>query len=503
MKAYGTAPFSRIQASAQHVSRPPENAIPTCSPIGSVPEDRAAGLLHVRDHARSWWSRKSSEQLRAGRAVAGGDEDRVLAGERARDLCERGLVDRLGQGGRRAPAAVWTTSSCAARRHLADPAPERRRELVEPVEVGGAGERVDQAPRLVAHLHQPELGDVARDGRLHRLDAVRRGAPRRPRSASTAAAAGRAEGSPPAARTSSSPDHLPQDLDRPVRLIRRDRERRREPERRLARGADEQAPLERRRRPRALPAGRARSRGAGRAPRTPGSASKRAPTPRGRGRAARRPSRPTTAHAAAQATGLPPNVEAWSPGTKPVGASSETSSAPIGRPFASPFASVTASGRTPSCSQAKNAPVRPTPVCTSSRTSIAPCASASVPRDARASRVRAAGRRPRPAPARAGSRRCRRRRHRRGSPRVAKRTPGRSGANGSRFAGWPVTESAPSVRPWNEPSSATKPVLAGRLARPLQRRLDRLRAGVAEERARAPPKRSESAAASSSIGVVE
>ena len=55
----------------------------------------------------------------------------------------------------------------------------------------------------------------------------------------------------------------------------------------------------------------------------------------------------TTAHAAAHATGLPPKVEAWSPGSKPVGALSETSSAPIGSPLARPFASVTASGRTP------------------------------------------------------------------------------------------------------------------------------------------------------------
>ena len=33
--------------------------------------------------------------------------------------------------------------------------------------------------------------------------------------------------------------------------------------------------------------------------------------------------------------------------------------------------------------------------------------------------------------------------------------PGTSGSNAARFAGWPVTESAPNVRPWNEPSSAT------------------------------------------------
>ena len=30
-----------------------------------------------------------------------------------------------------------------------------------------------------------------------------------------------------------------------------------------------------------------------------------------------------------------------------------------------------------------------------------------------------------------------------------------SGLNGSRFAGWPVIDSAPIVRPWNAPSVAT------------------------------------------------
>src|SRR4051794_14803903 len=56
--------------------------------------------------------------------------------------------------------------------------------------------------------------------------------------------------------------------------------------------------------------------------------------------------RSTTAQAAALATRFPPNVEAWSPGTKPRGAAFETRSAPIGRPFARPFVMVTRSGRT-------------------------------------------------------------------------------------------------------------------------------------------------------------
>ena len=71
--------------------------------------------------------------------------------------------------------------------------------------------------------------------------------------------------------------------------------------------------------------------------------------------------------AAAHDTGFPPKVEPWSPGANAPAASSATSSAPIGSPFARPFARVTRSGRTPSCSNAKNDPVRPTPVCTSSK----------------------------------------------------------------------------------------------------------------------------------------
>ena len=56
---------------------------------------------------------------------------------------------------------------------------------------------------------------------------------------------------------------------------------------------------------------------------------------RGRSRAARRRSSSHTATAAAQTTGLPPKVEPWSPGSNAPAASSATSSAPIGRPFAS------------------------------------------------------------------------------------------------------------------------------------------------------------------------
>ena len=144
-------------------------------------------------------------------------------------------------------------------------------------------------------------------------------------------------------------------------------------------------------------------------------------------------------------------------------ASSATSRQPIGRPFASPFASATRSGWTPSCSWAKNVPVRPTPHCTSSKKRSAPLARARARRPTRGS-ARVAGLMP-PSPWIGSSRT---------QPTLpsaaaaasdsasfsrAKRTSGTSGPNPAHFAGWPVTESAPNVRPWNDPSSATIPGL--------------------------------------------
>ena len=52
------------------------------------------------------------------------------------------------------------------------PAPERRRQGVEAVEVARAGQRVDEASVVSTRLHEPELVDVARDRRLDGVDAV-------------------------------------------------------------------------------------------------------------------------------------------------------------------------------------------------------------------------------------------------------------------------------------------------------------------------------------------
>ena len=84
----------------------------------------------------------------------------------------------------------------------------------------------------------------------------------------------------------------------------------------------------------------------------------------------------------------------------------------------------------------------------------------------------------------------------------AKRTPGTSGSNGARFGGWPVAASAPKVRPWNEPSSATTPGF------PVALRAYLSAASIAsapelQKNAWAPPKRADRRSASSAIGSVQ
>ncbi len=73
----------------------------------------------------------------------------------------------------------------------------------------------------------------------------------------------------------------------------------------------------------------------------------------------------SVAFAAAQATGLPPNVEPWPPGSQSISSARATMPA-RGRPLARPLPTQRMSGSTPSCSQAHIVPVRPTPDCTSS-----------------------------------------------------------------------------------------------------------------------------------------
>ena len=75
--------------------------------------------------------------------------------------------------------------------------------------------------------------------------------------------------------------------------------------------------------------------------------------------------------AAAQETGLPPNVEACAPGAHCI-ISARATVAPSGIPLAMPLATAKMSGTTSKCSAAHIFPVRPMPDCTSSRTSRIP-----------------------------------------------------------------------------------------------------------------------------------
>jgi hypothetical protein len=88
------------------------------------------------------------------------------------------------------------------------------------------------------------------------------------------------------------------------------------------------------------------------------------------------------------------------------------------------------------------------------------------------------------------------------SLRRAKVTPETSGSNGSFLPGCPVAESAPNVRPWNEPSSATTPCL------PVALRANFIAASFAsapelQKNAWAPPKRADRRSASPAIGSVQ
>src|SRR5216684_3993927 len=82
----------------------------------------------------------------------------------------------------------------------------------------------------------------------------------------------------------------------------------------------------------------------------------------------------STAIAAAHASGFPPNVDPWSPGSN-TSARGLARQAPIGTPPPSPLASVITSGAIAWCWCANHRPVRPSPVCTSSRISSRFCAS--------------------------------------------------------------------------------------------------------------------------------
>ena len=82
---------------------------------------------------------------------------------------------------------------------------------------------------------------------------------------------------------------------------------------------------------------------------------------------------------------------------------------------------------------------------------------------------------------------------------MAKRAPGSSGSKPSRFVGWPVTASAPVVRPWKLCSSAITPGFPVAL-RAYFSAASFASAPELQKNACAPPKRSESFRASAGAG---
>src|SRR5829696_5933819 len=292
-------------------------------------------------------------ELGRGRAVAGRQEDCVVPGDAARGLGERRVVegdrDRIGACRRRPQH-----DEAGRRLDSDDPPPQRRRQLAQPVEVGRPRMGVDEPAALAAYLHEAKLGDVTRDGGLNGIETL---------------VAERVH-DVTLGRELALRDE-PEDRALPLELVHISTSSS------SSRPASTSSPLivnggvSRRTVSPAEPtsnpaASAAATTGAAgrsssapsmspqpRTPTTPGSAASPLASLSPLARtdpSSSSSSVSTTATAAAHETGLPPKVLPWSPGSKPSGASSRTSSAPIGRPLARPFASVTACGATSSCS---------------------------------------------------------------------------------------------------------------------------------------------------------
>ena len=167
---------------------------------------------------------------------------------------------------------------------------------------------------------------------------------------------------------------------REIALVARDHQRRAQPDCVVARAQHQQAALEGQldhpvaqlRAPSPWSPGRAPARcrssapGRARRPRSGSAPANRACGPSGARPCARRsPPVPSSssamvASAAAQATGLPPNVEACAPGGQVI-RSARATVAPSGMPLAIPLATARMSGTTSKCSAAHILPVRPMP----------------------------------------------------------------------------------------------------------------------------------------------
>ena len=423
----------------------------------------------------------------------------------------RRLVDRLGERVRVAGRRRHDDERAGSLDRDRVPA-HRRSERAQPVAVRGARRRVDEPTTRRAHLHETEVGDVARD---RRLDDVEAGLPERGRDlglrrerALAHELEDRVLSLPPVhSMRKASTICGPRIVERLVAP---------RPHSTVSGGA---------RRTTCSPAVRTRSPARGTRRRHPPRASdldaEQQPTP---AHARRRPGDPgapsvssallartpaeqlvvdrsTTAHAAAHETGFPPKVEPWSPGANAAGRRHRRRAARRsgGRSRGPSRASRDRAAR-------RAARRRRTTRCARPRSEPRRSQRRGGKRRRRRDELASSGMTP-PSP-RIGSSRIRptssstaaieridvvRRR------RSARR--GRAGANGSRFADCPVAESAPSVLPWKPPSSATTP------DRPVALRAYFSAASIAsapelQKNACAPPKRSESSDASCSAGSV-
>src|SRR5436853_1669403 len=107
-------------------------------------------------------------ELRAADTGARRDEDRVLARDRSQDEGMPAVVDRVGERDGET-ARRLDHDEGVVRLDGERGAAEEEREIAHAVCVRRAGRRVDEAAARTAYLPQPELLDVARDGRLDRL----------------------------------------------------------------------------------------------------------------------------------------------------------------------------------------------------------------------------------------------------------------------------------------------------------------------------------------------
>ena len=140
VKAYGIAPCSRIHASAQQVSSPPEKAMPTRSPTGSEPRiDAAARAIDVSLEVARRRSSASSAPLEPSRAAT-----KIVLSPAIVPATsgEAGRVDRVGERGGE-PARRVDHEQVAGGREPARPSGAAPRSARR----GGAGRRRPAARR--------------------------------------------------------------------------------------------------------------------------------------------------------------------------------------------------------------------------------------------------------------------------------------------------------------------------------------------------------------------